>query len=81
VIPYLLFFILGLAFGYAATVKWKWLPLLFPLVLALGAALSAGFDGTLIFRLIVALLITAAGVLIGAVLDRRGGGQPDAKYA
>ncbi len=80
-VPYLLFFILGLAFGYAATVKWKWLPLLFPLVLALGSGLSGGFDGTLIFRLIVALLITAAGVLLGALLDRRGGRQPDAQHA
>ena len=35
IIAYLLFFLAGLGFGYAAEGKWRWLPLLFPL--ALGA--------------------------------------------
>ena len=63
---YVLFFIAGLGFGYAASGKWKWLPLLFPLVLALGAALQQGIDGTWVVRLIIALLVTAVGVLLGA---------------
>jgi uncharacterized BrkB/YihY/UPF0761 family membrane protein len=69
---YLLFFIAGLGFGYAAVGKWRWLPLLFPLVLGLFALLKYGPDASVILRLIVALLVTAAGVLVGAMIDARG---------
>jgi hypothetical protein len=51
VAAYALFFIAGLGFGYAAVGKWKWLPILFPLALALGAALQQGVDGTWVFLL------------------------------
>jgi hypothetical protein len=69
---YVLFFVAGLGFGYAAPGKWKWLPLLIPLALALGAAIQQGIDGTWVLRLIIALLVTAGGVLLGALLDSRG---------
>jgi uncharacterized membrane protein YfcA len=83
VAAYVLFFIAGLGFGYAAVGKWKWLPLLFPLALALalGAALQQGVDGTWVFRLIVALVVTVAGVLLGALLDARGQRGERARYA
>ncbi|MEA2362774.1 MAG: hypothetical protein QOD71_1919 [Thermoleophilaceae bacterium] len=69
VVPYVLFFLAGLGFGYAAAGVWKSLPLAFPLVLALIAALNEGVGDTLLVRLAVALLVTAAGVALGAVLD------------
>lgn len=72
VAAYVLFFVAGLGFGYAAVGKLKWLPMLFPLALALGAAVQQGIDGTWVFRLIVALVVTAGGVLLGALLDARG---------
>jgi hypothetical protein len=78
---YVLFFIAGLGFGYAAVGKWKWLPIVFPLALALGAALQQGVDGTWVFRLIVALVVTAGGVLLGALLDSRGQQGERARYA
>jgi hypothetical protein len=81
VAAYFLFFIAGLGFGYAAPGKWKWLPLIFPLALALGAALQQGIDGTMILRLIVALLLTAGGVLLGALLEARGERGERARYA
>jgi hypothetical protein len=65
VVAYALFFLAGLGFGYAAMGVWKWFPLAFPLLLALAAAASQGIDGTLIVRLIIALVVTAAGVLLG----------------
>jgi hypothetical protein len=71
VVPYVIFFLAGLGFGYAAPGWSKWLPLVFPLVLALGAAINDGVDGTFAVRLIAALVITVGGVLIGALLDRR----------
>jgi hypothetical protein len=65
VVAYLLFFLAGLGFGYAAVGVWKWLPPAFPLLLALGAAASEGVDGTLLLRLALALLVTAVGVVLG----------------
>jgi hypothetical protein len=81
VAAYVLFFLAGLGFGYAAVGKWKWLPLLVPLALAIGAAIQQGVDGTWVVRLIVALLITAGGVLLGALLDARGQRGERARYA
>jgi len=66
VVAYALFFFAGLGFGYAAAGVWRWLPLAFPLLLALAAAAGEGVDGTLLIRLLVALVVTAAGVLLGA---------------
>jgi hypothetical protein len=78
---YVLFFVAGLGFGYAAVGKWKWLPLLFPLALALGAALQQGIDGAWVVRVIIALVVTGGGVLLGAMLDARGGRGERARYA
>jgi hypothetical protein len=78
---YVLFFVAGLGFGYAASGKWKWLPLLIPLALALGAANQQGIDGTWVLRLIIALLVTAGGVLLGALLDSRGERGERPRYA
>ena len=69
VVPYLLFGLAGFGFGYAAHGLWKWLPLAFPLLLALSAALSHGIDGALILRLAIALVLTAGGVIAGMLLD------------
>jgi hypothetical protein len=81
VAAYVLFVIAGLGFGYAAVGKWKFLPIVFPLALALGAALQQGVDGTWVFRVIVALVVTVAGVLLGALLDSRGQRGERARYA
>ena len=78
---YVLFFVAGLTFGYAAPGKAKWLPILFPLALALGAAIQQGIDGTWVARVIVALLVTAGGVLLGAMLDARGERGERARFA
>jgi hypothetical protein len=71
VVSYILFFIGGLGFGYAAPGASKWLAVLFPLGLALIAALDEGVDGTFVVRLVVALMVTVAGVLLGMMFDRR----------
>jgi hypothetical protein len=78
---YVLFFVAGLGFGYAAVGKWKWLPILFPLALALGAAIQQGIDGAWVVRVIIALVVTVGGVLLGAMLDARGGRGERARYA
>jgi hypothetical protein len=70
-IPYLLFFLAGLGWGYALSGIWRWTALLFPLVLALLAFSSDGVSGEALLELLLALLLTAAGVVIGALLAIR----------
>jgi hypothetical protein len=70
-VAYLLFFLAGLGFGFAAPGRGKLVPFIFPLLLAIGAALSNGLDGALILRLIVALVLTGLGIVLGILLDER----------
>ncbi|HEV3375966.1 MAG TPA: hypothetical protein VG126_01655 [Thermoleophilaceae bacterium] len=81
IVAYLVFFLAGLGFGYAASGKWKWLPIAFPVALALGAAISQGIDGAWVLRLIIALAVTVGGILLGAMLDARGSRGERARYA
>jgi hypothetical protein len=71
IIAYLLFFLAGVGFGFAAPPKWRWLPLLFPLLLGLGAVFKYGPDASVLLRLLLALIITAVGILVGSVIDAR----------
>ena len=68
---YVLFFVAGVGFGYAAPTRWKWLPVLFPIALALGAVVSHGIDAAVIIRLIVALVVTAGGIFVGMMIEVR----------
>jgi hypothetical protein len=74
VASYVVFFLAGLGFGYAAPGLWKWLPLAFPLVLFAITAFKEGVGGAALIRLVLALLITAGGVLVGMLLERRAAG-------
>jgi hypothetical protein len=74
---YVLFFLAGVGFGYAASTRWKWLPVLFPLALALGAVLIHGLDGAVVVRLIVALVVTALGIFVGMMIDARAEASAD----
>jgi hypothetical protein len=74
---YVLFFLAGMGFGYAAPTRWKWLPILFPLALALVAVFLHGLDGAVVIRLIVALMVTALGVFVGMMIEARADAQGD----
>jgi hypothetical protein len=79
---YVLFFLAGIGFGYAAPTRWKWLPVLFPIALALGAVFLHGLDGAVLIRLVIALIVTAAGIFVGMMIDARGEASADhARYA
>lgn len=81
IVAYLLFFLAGVGFGFAAPGRLKWLPLLFPVVLAIGAAVQSGVDAEMVLRLLLALIVTAAGVVLGRMLDERGRRRRDAAPA
>jgi uncharacterized membrane protein len=76
-VAYLLFFLAGLGFGYAAQGRWRWLPLLFPLALGIWALVKYGPDASVLIRLVVALVITVLGVLLGTAIDARGGAREE----
>jgi hypothetical protein len=80
-IAYLLFFLAGLGFGYAALRRWKWLPLLFPLLLGIGAIVKDGPDVAILARLVVALAITAGGIVLGRLVETRTGSSEKPRYA
>ena len=72
VTAFVLFFVAGLGFGYATPGVAKGIPLLFPLLLAIGALFKYGLDAEIFLRLVIALLLTALGIVLGAALDARG---------
>jgi hypothetical protein len=81
IVAYLLFFLAGVGFGFAAPGRLKWLPLLFPVVLAVGAAVRSGVDAAMLLRLVLALVVTALGVVLGRMLDDRARRRSDAAPA
>ena len=76
VIAYVLFFLAGLGFGYAAPGGWKYVPFIFPVLLALGAMIRDGVQGEILLRLLVALVLTAVGIVVGRMLEQRA--EPEA---
>ena len=70
-VPYILFFLAGLGWGYALFGIWRWTALLFPLALALFAFSSDGVSSEAVLELLVALGLTTAGIVIGTILATR----------
>ena len=64
IVGYLLFFLAGLGFGFAAPGKTKLVPFIFPLLLAIGAAITNGID-------LVALVLTGLGIVLGMLMEDR----------
>jgi hypothetical protein len=71
VVPFILFALAGLGFGLAAPGWTKVLPLVFPLILGIFAMVTYGVDGWIVLRLVIALLLTAVGIVVGRVLEAR----------
>jgi hypothetical protein len=71
ILGYLLFFLAGLGFGYAAPGRLKFVPFVFPILLALGAAALDGLRAPIFIKLLIALVITAIGIVLGWILDER----------
>jgi hypothetical protein len=71
VIAYVLFFLAGLGFGYAAPGNLKYVPFVFPVLLALGAMARDGIQGEILLRLLLALVITAVGIVLGRMIEQR----------
>ncbi len=53
VISIILFFLVGLAFGYALGPPMMWIPVLFPITMALAASLKDGPSGSIVLRVAI----------------------------
>jgi hypothetical protein len=73
ILGYIIFFIAGVGFGYSLDGRGKWIPLVFPLLLGIGALVQWGLDGPIFLKLILALVVTVVGILLGTMLDARRG--------
>jgi hypothetical protein len=76
IIAYVLFFLAGLGFGYAAPSWTKILPVFFPLLLGAASFVKYGLDGEIVARLILALVLTIGGIVLGMLIA--GGGRREA---
>ena len=68
---YVLFFFAGFGFGYAAQGRWKFTPLVFPILLAIGAFLRDGVSGGSLLKFAVAVVLILIGIVLGTILDQR----------
>ena len=80
VVGFVLFFLAGVGFGFAAPGVWKLAPLAFPIVLALGTILRDGVEGEVLLRLLIALVVTGVGIVLGRLLEERAGGQAEGAH-
>jgi hypothetical protein len=71
ILAYILFFLGGLGFGYAAPGRVKFVPLVFPILLVIGPLVRDGLRGPIFIKLLIALVITAIGIVLGWILDER----------
>ena len=68
---YVLFFFAGFGFGYAAPGRWKFTPLIFPILLAIGAFLRDGVSGGALLKFVIAVVLIVIGIVLGAIVDQR----------
>jgi len=70
-LAFVIFFFAGFGFGYAALGMWKFTPLLFPIVLAIGAFIRDGVDAAALLKLLAAIVVMLIGIALGAMLEQR----------
>jgi hypothetical protein len=71
VIGFVLFFVTGLAFGFAAPGNFALIALAIPVFFALLDATSNGIDGHLVLTFVVAVVVTVAGIFAGRLAADR----------
>jgi len=78
VLGFIIFFLAGFVFGYAAPGPWGLAPVLIPFIMGLYTGLNQGFDGHVILFMIIGIIVSAVGSLPGRALGYRleGGGEP-----
>jgi len=68
VIGFLLFFLTGFIFGYAAPKAWAFIPLLLPILVGIYTGLMDVFDTALVVKILVGVGVTLLGIVLGRAL-------------
>jgi hypothetical protein len=68
VIGFILFFVTGVAFGFAAPGAFSFLALAIPTFFAVMDALANGVDGHLLITFVIAIVLTVVGIVVGRLL-------------
>lgn len=70
-VGFIVFFLAGFVFGYAAPGVWGLFPVLIPFAMGLYTGLSDGFDGHVVLFLIIGIIVSLVGTLLGRALQYR----------
>ena len=68
---FIVFFLAGLAFGYAAPGVWGLFPVVIPFVMGVYTGLTTGFDGHVILFTVIGMVVSLVGSLLGRALQYR----------
>ena len=68
---FVVFFLAGFAFGYAAPGAWGLFPVVIPFAMGLYTGLTDGFDGHIVLFMIIGIILSLVGTLLGRVLQYR----------
>ena len=68
---FVVFFLAGFIFGYAAPGLSAFLPVLLPLVIGIYTGVTQGFDAHVITFTIIGIVVTFVAVLLGRALEYR----------
>ena len=71
---FVVFFLAGFVFGYAAPGLSAYLPVLLPLLIGIYTGATTGFDAHVIVFTIVGIGVTVIAIFLGRALDYRLGG-------
>jgi hypothetical protein len=76
VIGYVLFALMGFAFGYIVPGPAAFIPVIVPILLFISTAITEGTDSDLLVRLVIALVVTIGATVLGRVVARARGDAP-----
>lgn len=71
VLGFIVFFLAGFVFGYAAPGPWGLFPVVIPFVMGVYTGLTNGFDGHVILFTIIGMVVSLVGSLLGRALQYR----------
>jgi hypothetical protein len=76
-VGFVVFFLAGFVFGYAAPGLSAFIPVLFPILIGLYTGLTQGFDGQIVLLMLLGVVVTLVGIALGRMLTARlEGGEP-----
>jgi hypothetical protein len=73
---FIVFFVAGVVFGYAAPGRAAIVPVIIPILIGLYTGLTQGFDGHVLLFTVLGIIVTIVGIVLGRMLLYRLEGRP-----